>query len=133
MKKIHFIYEDDDGNEVEAELPAKYEACDRCKGEGKHDNPAFSNGITSDEWNSPDWDDESKEAYLRGDYDVACEECNGKNVILVVDEDWIVKYGAPELKNLMEKYFDQKTQEAQWRAEEAHLRRMESYAAGERD
>jgi hypothetical protein len=51
--------------------------CDRCNGHAKHDHPAFSNGITADEWNSPDWDDDSREGYLSGRYDVPCSVCDG--------------------------------------------------------
>lgn len=71
----------------EVRLPAKYEVCGRCAGRGVHDHPAFSNGITSDEWHSPDWDDESRESYMRGDYDVPCSVCRGQRVVLVPDED----------------------------------------------
>ena len=72
---------------VDLELPAKYEVCSRCDGQGKHDHPAFSNGISSDEWNGPDWDDDSREGYMSGRYDVTCEECKGRNVVLEVDRD----------------------------------------------
>jgi DnaJ-class molecular chaperone len=81
------IEDPETGDNVEIELPAAWEICHRCDGDGKHDHPAFSNGITSDEWNGPDWDDESRESYLRGAYDVQCSVCNGSGKILVVDED----------------------------------------------
>jgi DnaJ-class molecular chaperone len=53
------------GNYFEVMLPAKRIVCPRCDGVGTQ----FS------------------ESYSRGDYDTACEECHGKNVVLVVDED----------------------------------------------
>lgn len=53
----------------------RWEICDRCAGHGKHDNPAFSNGFTSDEWSQMDYDE--REDYLSGTYDVICTECKG--------------------------------------------------------
>jgi hypothetical protein len=70
----------------EVMVPARYEVCPRCDGRGKHDHPAFRNGITMDEWNGPDWDEESQASYMRGDYDVRCEKCAGARVVLVPDE-----------------------------------------------
>lgn len=75
-----------DGGEIE--IAAKNVVCDRCRGTGTHTNPAIDgNGLTSDdmdEWTSPDWD--FREEYLRGTYDVICEECKGERVVLVPDE-----------------------------------------------
>ena len=88
MAGIAFVYEDDQGDEIEIELPARYEVCGRCRGEGSHVNPSIDgHGITEDEWNGPDWDDESRDAYMSGAYDVACEVCNGDRVVLVPDEE----------------------------------------------
>jgi hypothetical protein len=78
---------DEDGEPADVRLPARFEVCSRCQGHGKHDHPAFANGITSDEWNSPDWDDESRETYMRGGYDVRCEACRGERVVLTADEE----------------------------------------------
>ena len=85
MDQIRFTTENDDGTEIEHDLPAKYEVCPRCRGKGSHDHSAFSNGITSSEWS--EWDSEEQESYLKGDYDVPCEECKGLRVILIPDED----------------------------------------------
>lgn len=74
---------DADGNEVS--IPARFEVCDHCRGRGHHDHPAFSNGITQSD--REDWaDDDFMEEYMRGTYDVRCEECNGNRVVLVPDE-----------------------------------------------
>lgn len=56
--------------------------CDKCRGEGKHDHPAFSNGITSEEWNN-DWDEDSREGYLEGRYDVHCDDCGGRGRVQI--------------------------------------------------
>jgi hypothetical protein len=74
--------------EETVELPAKYDVCDRCQGKGSHVNPSIDgHGISMDEWWGPDWDDESREDYMNGAYDVGCYECNGKRVVLEVDEN----------------------------------------------
>jgi hypothetical protein len=75
--------ENDNGDEIE--IPTRFELCPRCEGRGTHDHPAFDNGITADEWNGPDWDDESREYYMRGDYDVQCTQCSGLRVVEVPD------------------------------------------------
>ncbi|MBH3016017.1 hypothetical protein [Serratia ureilytica] len=49
--------------------------CDCCEGDGKVDNPAFSNGFTSSEW--ADMDCDEKRSYLDGSYDVPCTNCSG--------------------------------------------------------
>ena len=73
---------DENEQEIRTEIGGEFVVCGRCDGVGTHDNPAFENGITADEWNGPDWDDESRENYMSGLYDVICEECKGARVIL---------------------------------------------------
>lgn len=66
------------------ELPAKWEICRRCRGDGTHTNPNIDgNGIASDEMHElgPDF----TEDYLGGVYDVACSGCGGSGKNLVVD------------------------------------------------
>lgn len=65
------------------ELPAENVVCPRCRGEGTHDHPAFSNGFTRDD---EFVDDEFIEQYMAGAYDVSCSVCNGNRVIPEVDE-----------------------------------------------
>jgi len=79
-----FSLVDDEGWEVEFEIPAKYEVCDRCNGRGKHDHPAFSNGLTQSDF---DEDPDFREEYMRGRYDVPCSECHGLRVVLVPDRE----------------------------------------------
>lgn len=79
-----FCLEDDEG--VEITVPARMEVCGRCDGHGTHTNPSIDgHGITMDEWRGPEWDDESREAYLSGRYDVTCGTCQGTNVVPVPD------------------------------------------------
>ena len=79
-KKERFIVEDDDGNEVE--LSSHLVVCQRCEGKGVHDHPAFSNGLRPEETEDPDF----MEDYMRGTYDVPCEECGGLRVVAAPDE-----------------------------------------------
>ncbi len=54
--------------------------CPACQGEGRYVNPSIdSEGISAEEWS--EWTPDSREAYLSGGYDVACQECNGNNVV----------------------------------------------------
>ncbi len=73
-------------------VSAVYEVCGRCDGHGQHDHPAFANGITSSEWHGPDWDDDSRDSYMRGVYDVPCERCKGARVELVPDESGLTSW-----------------------------------------
>ena len=94
------------------------EVCGRCRGEGCHDHPAFSNGFTSSEWDEACRDDEDwAENYKSGMYDVRCEECGGLRVVDVIDED---KLSAPVQAALHDRYHE----EACYRRECEAERRM---------
>lgn len=65
-------------------LPTHMEVCGTCDGHGSHVHPDLSVVTQSDR---EDWaDDEFMEGYMRGTYDVSCEECGGRNVVEVVSE-----------------------------------------------
>lgn len=118
---IKFIYEDDDGNEIEHTFPTRKEVCPDCQGEGKHVNRNIDgNGITGEEW--AEWDHEDKETYLSGGYDVICENCHGANVVDEVDED---RFSNKD-KEVFELYCNELKAEAQDRA----YQRMESSMCG---
>jgi len=113
-----------DDFEEEHELPAKNEVCYRCEGYGTHLNPNIGEHAYTREEFDEAFDDEGKEEYFKrgGIYDVACEECHGNKVILVVDED---KLNA-EQKRVFELWEEQQDEYARWDAEDRHTRRMES-------
>lgn len=103
---------DDDGCEITFDLPATYEVCRRCEGEGTHVNPNIDgHGITSEEWER-DWDDESRQAYFEGRYDVTCHECDGQRVTLAVSMDALQRCD----KALYERYVRHLEEEADYRA-----------------
>lgn len=120
--EVRFVLEDEDGNEVEHKLPAKYEVCHRCQGEGTHVNPNVDgHGITAEEWER-DWDDESREAYFEGRYDVPCEECDGDRVVAVVDEEHLTD----AQKVTFAEWQEHQEQVARWDYEDRMTRRGES-------
>lgn len=98
------------------EVSAKYEVCDLCHGKGSHSLAVDGHGITSSEWEQ-EWDEESRESYMRGEYDQTCEECSGARVVPVVDEGTVTP---AVMKRINDYYADI----ARWAAEEAAERRM---------
>jgi hypothetical protein len=73
-----------DYDEEEVVCPAKADVCPVCHGKGKYVNPAIdSQGLTREDFEEdPDFADE----YKSGLYDITCQSCGGKNVILVPDD-----------------------------------------------
>lgn len=109
--------------EDELELPAVWDICDRCKGDGQHVNPNIDgHGISAEEWEQ-DWDEESREGYFRGDYDVPCEARCTSGKVLVPDEE-ACKH--EPLKSLYEAYEKKLDDDAQSRAEDRRTLYMES-------
>lgn len=86
----------------EISFPGKREVCPTCDGSGKHVDPSIDgHGISAEEWDR-DWDDEEREGYFRGDYDVICEQCGGANVVDVIDYERAAEEMPAELKRLEE-------------------------------
>ena len=69
----------------EVELPTIMEVCGTCSGKGTTVDPAIDgHGISPEEFaDDPDF----AESYFRGDYDVPCRTCAGRNVVPVADLD----------------------------------------------
>lgn len=102
------LYDDD---EQPIKLPMERIVCPTCRGEGKIVNPAIDgHGIPADDecWD----DDDFREGYFGGRYDITCPECDGRNVIDIVDEEAL--YTDPEL---FERW--RKASEDAWRDEQA--------------
>lgn len=74
---------DADDNWYRTDLPAKYIVCPRCEGRGTHVNPSIDDqGLSSEDLEDEDF----REAYFSGAYDVRCFQCEGHRV--VPDVDW---------------------------------------------
>ncbi len=111
MRTKTFTILNEDENEVEIDLPTKRIVCSRCDGEGTHVNPSIDgHGISAEEWDQ-DWDDESRDNYFSGVYDVQCEKCGGAKVLDVIDEDEIEEYGSQDQKKALKEYRDSEKEE----------------------
>lgn len=66
-------------------IPVKYVVCSTCEGKGKIVNPNIDRqGLSREDF---DEDSDFRENYFSGMYDIACNECNGKRVSIVFDEE----------------------------------------------
>lgn len=61
----------------------KWIICNCCNGEGSVENPAFDNGFISSEWADMHTDEQA--AYMAGDYNVPCQECNSSGKVQIAD------------------------------------------------
>jgi len=82
---MKITYEDDDGEKVSETIPSKREVCPDCDGTGEHLHRGLRVGFTREEFRETFDDDESREGYFSGRFDVPCETCRGRNVIEVPD------------------------------------------------
>lgn len=81
--------EDLDAVEEKDWIPVKYELCETCRGKGTVVNPNIDRqGLSREDF---DEDPDFAEDYFSGAYDIACNECNGERVALVVDEEKATK------------------------------------------
>jgi len=97
---------------ITADLPAKWEICSNCEGEGKHSQ--HLGAITESE--RADWSDEELSSYFAGHYDITCECCKGSGKVLVLDLDAL---DADERKDVQDQL---KENEDYARAREAEIR-----------
>ncbi len=106
----------------EVQLPAVWEICDKCRGNGSHS--LAIGAITADEWNGPDWSEEEKEDYLNGAYDQECEDCKGSGKVQIPDEDKCV---TDDHKAALKSLQDDAEYEAECQAERRQMERMAGY------
>lgn len=111
MKETITIYHGD----CEEEMPARFAVCPTCGGRGSQALHGIA--ITADEWNGPDWDDESREMYLSGGYDTVCPECRGQRVVLVPDR-------ARATKRQLSAWYEMRRHDAECRREQEMEARM---------
>lgn len=115
---IKWETENDEGDEIVHEFPARFAVCGRCHGEGTHVNPNIDgNGLTREDFaEDPDFE----EAYFAGRYDVTCEECKGERVVLELDREAAER----DMLELLKKYDDFEREMAELDAIERAERRM---------
>ena len=85
---IEVVFEDDNGDEVVVDIPARYEVCSDCEGHGSVLNESMRfHAYTAEEFS--DFTDEDREQYFKrgGIYDVVCSTCKGMRVEKVLDTD----------------------------------------------
>jgi hypothetical protein len=120
-------YDQETEEEVTVSLPHKHEVCDRCDGHGTHLTPSIGSHAYSQEefYEAFPPGSEEREAYFSrgGMYDVTCEKCGGKNVVLVVDE---AACTTPEQKAHLKAYKDYQRESAQEAAADARTRWYEN-------
>ena len=87
---VELSWEDDEGNyheDEEVEVRVVFDICPTCLGIGHYVNPSIdSHGICADEW-TDEWDEDEKDRYFSGGFDITCVECDGNRVVPVVDEE----------------------------------------------
>ncbi len=77
-------------DDIEVEIPTKFEMCQRCQGSGTHVNPAVDgNGLSQEDFDEAG--PEFRDDYMAGVYDVPCYECQGKRVVMIPDRDKLTK------------------------------------------
>jgi len=81
-----YTIEDDEGLEDIVEVPAQFVICSTCRGKGQHSLAVDGHGITASEWHH-DWSFEEKQAYMAGDYDRRCDDCDGSGKY--PEPDWV--------------------------------------------
>lgn len=116
-------YINDDGDEIELDLPSHMEVCHDCEGHGYVLCEGMRNHAYSQEEFAESFDEEEAQEYFRrgGRYDVQCGTCHGKNVVAVVNEEALT----PEQKAQYEAYLRYDYQRHQDEAEDRRTQRME--------
>ena len=71
---IDWEYDNDDGDTVCVEIPARWEICGTCSGEGKHSRAL---GAITEEDRDQYWSEDEFHDYMNGGYDSPCEDCKG--------------------------------------------------------
>jgi len=124
MSTITLTYLNDDGDEIELDLPSHMDVCGDCQGHGTVMNESMRNhAYSSEEFYEAFPEDEDREQYFKrgGIYDVQCPTCHGKNVVPVVDEEKL----SEEQKAQYKEYLKYSYEMARCDAEDRATRRAE--------
>lgn len=100
------LWDDEAGEFVPVDLPARYEVCPRCDGHGTQCKLGAMTGSEYQEMvdGDPDFPDD----YKRGVYDDVCSECGGKRVVEEVEMDLLT----PDMRKRVEDHFDAEAERA---------------------
>jgi hypothetical protein len=122
MATINATVYSDEGDEITLALPAKFDVCWQCEGEGTIPDRRLSptgDGSWTESERAEFFDNDFDMAsdYFSGGYQQSCPECKGLRVVHVIDYE---KADPDDVKA----YEDQMRWEAEDRALQAHERRM---------
>jgi hypothetical protein len=79
---------------------SRYVVCTLCGGTGTHVNPAIDcGGLSAEDFADEDF----RESYMRGDYDVPCVRCKGQRVLLAADLERIEAESAERARERRER------------------------------
>lgn len=115
---------DEDDSETEITLPGKHAVCPNCEGHGTHLTPSIrDHAYSREEFEEAFYDEEEREAYFQrgGMYDVTCETCGGRRVVVVADES---RCSPAQLADL-ERWRQQEQERQRSAAEDARTMRRE--------
>ena len=113
MNTIRWITTNDEGFEVTYRIPAFWNICDDCYGNGE--SSAYLGAFTAEDFDEAFPEDDDRMRYLSGGYDRRCEQCNGTGKVLLPDDrsnDPIVQ---AYLEHLREEYEYRMEREAERR------------------
>lgn len=121
---IKFTYENEDGDEIAVELPAKYVVCHECDGEGKthlgwtrREQPAYT-------FEDFEQDPDLREELAQGVYDRPCPTCNGRTTVLEVDHAACKRTAHPLIREAYAAWIARQREDAEFRAMCESERRM---------
>jgi rRNA maturation protein Nop10 len=114
MNTIQWERDNGEGENEVIEVPATWQVCGTCGGEGRTLSPAFRGQLDSDLM----MDDEFMEEYMKGGegiYGCSCPECGGRTTVL-----------APDTSTPLGKAYAKWAREEEWeRAKERRIRMIE--------
>jgi len=110
--------EDDDGNEVQVEIPEQeWMICDECRGEGMSLCDGMRGHAYSMEEFHEEFDEEERHGYFTGRYDTRCDSCNGTGKVKGINWEKL-EARDPELVKEINEYYEQEAYDASvYRAE----------------
>jgi DnaJ-class molecular chaperone len=74
------------------------EVCGTCEGTGSMERRDLDMSRMVDSMRE-DGDDEGIERYMRGAYDVSCDQCQGKNVVFVADWETVPEWASEAIES----------------------------------